>query len=45
MMISCPEEIAYRMKYIDREQLKRLALVIPNQYGEYLTRLAEGIIS
>jgi glucose-1-phosphate thymidylyltransferase len=42
MMMSCPEEIAYRMNYIDREQLRRLAQAIPNQYGEYLTRLAEG---
>ncbi len=44
MMISCPEEIAYRMNYIDREQLLRLAQAIPNQYGEYLKRLAEGLI-
>ncbi len=44
MMISCPEEIAYRMNYIDHEQLLRLAQAIPNQYGEYLKRLAEGLI-
>ena len=43
MMISCPEEIAYRMDFIVREQLKELALQLNNnQYGEYLLRLAEG---
>ena len=45
MMISCPEEIAYRMGYIDREALRRLAQAIPNQYGNYLQELAEGRIS
>ncbi len=45
MMISCPEEIAYRMGYIDREALRRLAQAIPNQYGYYLADLAEGKIS
>jgi len=45
MMISCPEEIAYRMGYIDREALCRLAQAIPNQYGYYLQELAEGRIS
>ncbi|MFZ6026451.1 MAG: glucose-1-phosphate thymidylyltransferase RfbA [Chloroflexota bacterium] len=44
MMMSCPEEIAYRMKYIDRTQLAALAKAIPNQYGEYLQRLADGKI-
>jgi glucose-1-phosphate thymidylyltransferase len=41
-MISCPEEIAYRMGYIDREGLKKQALrVSANQYGQYLLRLLE----
>jgi glucose-1-phosphate thymidylyltransferase len=44
MMISCPEEIAYRMGYIDRDQLRQLAQMIPNQYGYYLDQLAEGRI-
>jgi len=40
MMISCPEEIAYRMGYIDREELRRQALVMKNnQYGEALLRV------
>ena len=41
-MISCPEEIAYRMGYIDREQLRALALKIKNDgYGAYLLHLVE----
>jgi glucose-1-phosphate thymidylyltransferase len=40
MMISCPEEIAYRMGYISREDLRRMGAEMKNnQYGEYLLRL------
>jgi glucose-1-phosphate thymidylyltransferase len=43
MMISCPEEIAYRKGYIDREQLLKLAESMKhNSYGLYLERLASG---
>jgi glucose-1-phosphate thymidylyltransferase len=42
IMISCPEEIAYRKGYIDVEQLRHLALATNNQYGAYLLRLLEG---
>jgi glucose-1-phosphate thymidylyltransferase len=41
MMISCPEEIAYRMGYIDTAGLIAQARQINNQYGAYLLRLAE----
>lgn len=42
MMISCPEEIAYRMGYIDREQLRAAALEMQtNGYGQYLLRLVD----
>lgn len=42
MMISCPEEIAYRMGYIGKDQLKKLALKLNNnEYGLYLLRLLE----
>jgi len=42
LMISCPEEIAYRMGFIEKKQLKELANVFNgNRYGEYLLRLAE----
>lgn len=41
MMISCPEEIAYRMGLIDADKLRHLASVMDNnQYGQYLLRLA-----
>ena len=40
VMISCPEEIAYRMGYISLEDLAALAALYPNSYGEYLQRLA-----
>ena len=38
LMISCPEEIAYRSGWIDAEQLLRLAEPLSkNGYGQYLT--------
>jgi glucose-1-phosphate thymidylyltransferase len=40
MMISCPEEIAYRLGFIEADQLRQLARVMDsNQYGQYLLRL------
>ena len=45
MMISCPEEIAYRRGYIDRDQLLTLANDLAgNQYGDYLFRLSQDFI-
>ena len=41
MMISCPEEIAYRLGFIDKEALIEQANMINNQYGAYLLRLAQ----
>ncbi len=42
MMISCPEEIAFRMGYISRDELQELARKLDsNQYGQYLMRLTE----
>jgi len=42
MMISCPEEIAFRMGFIDTAQLRKLAINLNNnQYGEYLLRLVD----
>jgi glucose-1-phosphate thymidylyltransferase len=42
MMISCPEEIAYRMGYIDKEEFHRQALAMKgNQYGENLLRVLD----
>ena len=40
-MISCPEEIAYRMGYIGKEELRRLAEQMKsNEYGKYLLSLS-----
>lgn len=45
MMISCPEEIAYRMGFIDKKQLQELAGRLKNNsYGQYLFDLANGKI-
>lgn len=42
MMISCPEEIAYRQGFIGKEELRRLALALNyNQYGSYLLSLLD----
>jgi glucose-1-phosphate thymidylyltransferase len=42
MMISCPEEIAYRLGFITAEQLRRLASsMATNRYGSYLLRLLD----
>lgn len=42
LKVACLEEIAYRMGYIDKEQLVELAQPLKkNDYGKYLLRLAE----
>jgi glucose-1-phosphate thymidylyltransferase len=43
LKISCIEEIAYRLGYIDRDQLIALGKIMEkNNYGQYLLRLAAG---
>lgn len=45
LKISCIEEIAYRLGYIDNQQLSALGKVMEkNNYGQYLLRIAEGSI-
>lgn len=45
LYVSCIEEIAYRMGYISKEQLIHLARpMLKIEYGQYLHRVAEGII-
>jgi len=40
LKVSCPEEIAYRKGFIDREQVAKLAKPLEkNQYGKYLMRM------
>ncbi len=42
MMISCPEEIAYRLNYISQGELRHLASEINNNnYGDYLLSLID----
>jgi len=41
LRVSCLEEIAFRLGYIDREQLKNLASkYLKNDYGQYLMEIA-----
>ena len=41
LMISCPEEIAYRMGFITKDQLRALGENLNhNSYGDYLVQLA-----
>ena len=39
LKVACPEEIAYRAGFIDREQLEKLAQGIRNGYGDYLREI------
>ena len=43
LKIACPEEIAFRMGFIDRQQLEKLgAQMKNNEYGQYLLAIASG---
>jgi glucose-1-phosphate thymidylyltransferase len=45
LKVACPEEIAYRLGYIDEAQLRELAARIgKSSYGHYLLRLLEGTV-
>ena len=44
MKVSCIEEIAFRMGYIDKDQLRSLGNKMKNnQYGQYLLKIADSI--
>ena len=44
LKIACPEEIAYRMRYIDAAQLEKLgSAMAKNGYGRYLLRLLDEL--
>jgi glucose-1-phosphate thymidylyltransferase len=43
MYVSCIEEIAYRNKWISKEDILRIALTYKSEYGEYLNYIAENI--
>jgi glucose-1-phosphate thymidylyltransferase len=42
LMVSCPEEIAFGMKWITPAQLEALAKPLANSYGQYLLHLLES---
>ncbi|MBL0602039.1 glucose-1-phosphate thymidylyltransferase RfbA [Aeromonas dhakensis] len=43
LKVACPEEIAYRKKFIDKEQVLRLAKTLSkNGYGQYLLRMVSA---
>jgi len=45
LKVACPEEIAYRLGYIDAAQLTALAAGIgKSTYGQYLLRLLEETV-
>ena len=40
LKVACPEEIAYRLKFIDAEQVRKLAAPLAkNAYGQYLLKM------
>ena len=42
LKIGCIEEVAYRMKFISRKQLEKLAQGFKTEYGSYLKQLVKG---
>lgn len=42
LKVGCIEEIAYRMGYIGRKELKKLSQAVHDGYGDYLKRILNG---
>ncbi len=43
LKVACPEEIAFRLGFIDKDQLRRIAEPLAkNQYGQYLLKIARS---
>jgi glucose-1-phosphate thymidylyltransferase len=42
LKVSCIEEVAYRMGFIDAAQVRRLAREYKNEYGAYLLKIIDG---
>ncbi|MBN3815753.1 glucose-1-phosphate thymidylyltransferase RfbA [Paraburkholderia sp. Se-20369] len=46
LVVSCPEEIAYRRGWIDAEQVRKLAAPLnKNAYGQYLTNILKDSVA
>ena len=45
LMIACPEEIAWRMGFIDAARLEQLAADLPDEYGDYVRSLVASAAS
>jgi glucose-1-phosphate thymidylyltransferase len=41
LKVACPEEVAYRIGYIDAEAVLKTAARMDNQYGQYLRQVIE----
>jgi glucose-1-phosphate thymidylyltransferase len=41
LQVACPEEVAYRIGYIDGAAVLRIAMGMDNHYGQYLRRVIE----
>ena len=39
LKIACPEEVAYRMGFIDKDSITRLSKKYNNSYGDYLLKI------
>jgi glucose-1-phosphate thymidylyltransferase len=45
LKISCPEEIAYKLGYIDAAQVKAIATGLKqNEYGQYLLKMLDATV-
>ena len=45
LKISCPEEIAYKLGYIDAAEVKAIATGLKqNEYGQYLLKMLDGTV-
>jgi len=41
LKVACPEEVAFRMRYITGEDVLRAASALKNQYGDYLRQIVD----